>query len=68
MRMYIGKLVRTMQPELYYVHSDNVFVRKVCVYGDQDNYTTPIYAKLKVRESSKLAEVLSAGAVWSVCL
>ena len=36
------------------------------MYGDQDRYTKPVYTKLKAGESSMLAEVPSAGAVWSV--
>ena len=36
------------------------------MYRDQDSYTKPMYTKLKARESSMLAEVPSAGAIWSV--
>ena len=36
------------------------------MYGDQDSYTKPVYTKLKAGESSMLAEVPLAGAVWSV--
>ena len=38
------------------------------MYGDQDSYTKPMYTKLKAGESSMLAEVPLAGAVWSVGL
>ena len=61
----IGTLCK---PELYYVHVVTFREESLCVYGDQDSYTKPMYTKLKAGESSMLAEVPSAGAVWSVDL